>query len=80
MAGIIRQYGSIFINLSKVISFEQSGHSIRFTLPLSNWYQHHGVGYSVDRQTYMTTFSSAEECQREIEEVVAILNKYHKME
>ena len=73
---LVRQYGNIIINLTKVISVEQSSKSLKFVLPNSNYFQGNLLNFQ-DDQNYKVSFHSEEDAKQEIKSILDDLNNYH---
>lgn len=74
---VIRRYGNMVINLTKIISVEQYHKTLEFRIPLSNYFNGTFVLFE-DPERNKAYFSSVEEAQKELKNIQDILNGYHK--
>ena len=73
---LVRKYGNFIINLTKIISVEQSGESLKFGLPISNWYNGNSY-WSSDQQKYKIELDTTQEAKKELECIQKTLNDYY---
>ncbi len=74
---IIRQYGNLIINLTKVISFRRVENKIYFTMPVSNYFKGSFVWMSDSQQEEIVAISE-QSAQEEMNNIQNILNEYYK--
>ena len=74
---IIRRYGNILINLTKIISVERNNNTLNFVLPLSNNFGGF-VSIVFDTQTCRIASKSVEDAEKEIQSIHDTLIEYYK--
>ena len=74
---LVRQYGHILINLTKIISIEQSGKILKLTLPVSNYFDGNFLNF-YDSQIYKISNASEKDAFEEMINIQNTLNEYYK--
>jgi hypothetical protein len=74
---VIRKYGNLIINLTKIISVQQNNKTLRFVLPLSNNFSGSRDWIS-DNQTCEVYTNSIEDAEKELHNIHELLNEYYK--
>mgnify|MGYP003339701103 CR=1 FL=1 len=74
---IIRTYGNLIINLSKVISIERAGKCIEFTMPISNNFWGFYIFFRDDQQ-YKVKFNDEIESMNEFINIKSTLTKHYE--
>ena len=74
---VIRNYGWVIINLTKIISVEQSSKSLNFTMPVSNHLAGNFMFFS-DSQLKKIKFDTEESAKEEMKMIDTILNEHYK--
>jgi len=74
---VLRKYGNLIINLTKVISFRRVENKIYFTLPKSNYFNG-SFAWMSDSQKNEIIAISEQSAQEEMDNIQNILNEYYK--
>jgi hypothetical protein len=74
---VIRQYGNLIINLTKVLSFRRVENKIYFTMPVSNYFNG-SFAWMSDSQKEEIIAISEQSAQEEMNNIQNILNEYYK--
>lgn len=74
---LIRQYGNRLINLTKVVSVVQENNSIKFILPLTNYFAGSWF-YFWDYSENKIKFNDEKEALNEMNSINNALNNYYK--
>lgn len=72
---LVRIYGKSVINLTKIISVEQTNNILRFYMPLSNYFMG-GFLWQSDSLTVRVKFNSIEESTSELLSIQKSLDDY----
>lgn len=74
---VIRQYGNIIINLTKIISVKQVQHKLFFTMPISNYFNG-GFMHVNDSQQYEFHSTDEQTAREEMKYIKNTLDEYYK--